>query len=278
MSPNVRKTSGKLEEFSEQKLLISLIRSGANPELAKKVISKIRSKIRGDISSRKIHQMACRALNKESKKLAALYHLDRAISELGPDGFVFEQFMAELLRARGFKVSTNQILQGACVSHEVDLIAEKEGFRIFVECKFHNHRDWTNDVKVALYVHARSLDLKNNPENNFDEFWLVSNTKFSKDAIQYGDCVGLKIVGQNHPTDYAISHMVEKTGIHPITSLSSIRKSIKKRLVEQGAFLIQHLKDDFSLLDQFRLSPEQIQRVHKEIDRIINHNGKSHGH
>ena len=45
--------------------------------------------------------------------------------------------------------------------------------------------DIKNDLKTVLYVKARMDDLRMVKENNFNDFFLVSNTSFSKDAIKF---------------------------------------------------------------------------------------------
>jgi hypothetical protein len=59
----------------------------------------------------------------------------------------------------GYTVAYNRFLQGRCVQHEIDIIAERDGRRLFAECKFHNRATYRNDVKLPLYLRARSLDL-----------------------------------------------------------------------------------------------------------------------
>ena len=96
-------------------------------------------------------------------------------------------------------------MQGACVSHEIDVIAEKTTAALVIECKFHNQPGTKSDVKVALYVQARFEDIQKQwqkqpePSRKFHEVWLATNTKLTSDAIQYASCVGLKAIGWDYP-------------------------------------------------------------------------------
>jgi hypothetical protein len=46
--------------------------------------------------------------------------------DMGPSGHPFEHFVGELLRAQGYVIQISQIVQGACVAHEIDVVAEKD--------------------------------------------------------------------------------------------------------------------------------------------------------
>lgn len=267
----VRKTSGREEVFNEDKLYKSLIRSGASKKLANSVISKVHSKLKSGMTTHQIRKQAYQMLKRESKRLAADYRLNRAILELGPDGFLFERFIAGLLDAKGYKTETNVVKKGKCVNHEIDILAEKDHRRIFIECKFHNALERTNDVKVALYVWARWKDLEANPDVNIDEFWLISNTKFSKDAIDYANCSGLNIIGENLPNHQAISRFVSETGMHPLTCLSSIRKSQKNLLIKEGKLFARDLLEDPKVLSKIGLADASLFRVIEEIESLSHH-------
>lgn len=264
----IRKTSGREELYNESKLYKSLIRAGASSALANSVLKNLRSRIKTGMSTNEIRNVAYRQLKRESKRLAADYRLNRAILELGPDGFVFEKFVAGLLEAKGFEVKTNLIKKGRCINHEIDIEAEGLGKKIYIECKFHNAQEKTNDVKVALYVWARNLDLASNPANKFDEFWLISNTKFSQDALQYAECVGLVIIGENAPNSHAISKLVADTGLHPLTCLSSLKKQHRLKLIKEGKIFAHELLENPKALARIGLNENHVYRVISEIESL----------
>ena len=71
-------------------------------------------------------------------------------------------FIAELFKQQGYKVEVGKILQGNCVSHEIDVIAVKENQLNLMECKYRNQPGVAVDVKTPLYIKARFEDVLDN--------------------------------------------------------------------------------------------------------------------
>lgn len=265
----VEKSSGEIESFNEHKLLQSLIFAGATPKQAHKIVKIVKEKAQNGISTRKVFAQAFRLLKKESKVLASHYSLSKSIHELGPDGFLFEKFISALFKAMGFETSTNNYVSGKCVKHEVDIIAKKANECIYCECKFHNHPSFKNDLKTALYVQARFQDLKSNSANNLSSFWLISNTKFSSDAIDFAKCSGLTLLGPNYPHKKALGDLAKQYHVQPITCLTTLKKSDAKKLLKKEVLLIKQLLKNPNHLDDLKLNDDQKVRIIKEIKNLV---------
>jgi hypothetical protein len=41
----------------------------------------------------------------------------------------------------------------------------------------------------------------------FHQGWLVTNTRFTGDAIQYGNCAGLKLIGWDYPAEGSLKDL-----------------------------------------------------------------------
>lgn len=123
---NIIKASGESVRFSEKNIRHSLQRAGATPEQIKSIIKKVNESIYDGISTKKIYKQVFTLLRESSRHLAARYNLKQAIMELGPSGFAFEKFFAEILNHQGYKTKIGQFLKGQCVTHEVDVVAEKD--------------------------------------------------------------------------------------------------------------------------------------------------------
>jgi len=268
--PLIKKADGTIEPFSREKLYRSLSMTGASPALIDRVIERVQKKISPGITTRKLYRMAYQCLQKEGRYLAARYSLKRAVMSLGPSGYPFEKFVGALLEKQGYETQVGVVLHGACVTHEVDVVAVKGNHRRLVECKYHNHEGIKCDVKIPLYIHARSLDLKNNsPDALIHEFWLVTNTKFTADAIQYGECVGLKLLSWDYPEGKSLKLMIEKEEVHPITCLTTLKRNQKKKLLNENVVLCHEIIENPDLLREIGLKEAQIKRVVKEVTELI---------
>lgn len=266
----IKKASGETEPFSSEKLDRSLSMTGASSALVHRVIDRVQKKISPGMTTRKLYRMAFQLLQKEARYLAARYSLKRAVMSLGPSGYPFEKFVGALLEKQGYETQVGVILQGACVTHEVDVVASKGNHRRLVECKYHNHEGIKCDVKVPLYVYARALDLKNNsPDDLIHEFWLVTNTKFTADAIKYSECVGLNLLSWDYPEGRSLKLMIEKEEVHPITCLTTLKSNQKKKLLKQNVVLCHEIIENPDLLGEIGLKEPQINRVVKEVTDLI---------
>lgn len=272
---SVRKASGVLEPFSEEKLYHSLRNSGANDLLIKWVMDQIRMKLTEGISTRRIYKEAFKLLRTKTGALAARYSLKQAIMELGPTGFPFEKFIGELLKRIGYNSLTGQIIHGRCVAHEVDVVAWNEHMQLMIECKYHNTPGNICSVQVPLYIQSRFLDVKSAweqmPENKGKNYqgWVVTNTRFSVDASTYGKCAGLHLVGWDYPRVGSLKEMVENTLIFPITVLPGLSKKQKQILIEHDIILCSDLAKNTSALQLLDLPVKTIKKIEREVKEIL---------
>jgi hypothetical protein len=250
------KADGKHETFNPEKLRFSLLNSGATPEATEEVLSHLIPSLHSGMSTGDIYRHAFGILSKINKPVARSYSLRRSVMDLGPSGFPFEDFVAEVLRAKGMECVTRQTVLGGCVAHEVDVVAYDENRLIMIEAKFHNELGTKSDLKVVLYIKARFDDLRDNvfsygsKDRKITDAWLVTNTKFSSTAIQYGVCKGMTLIGWNYPAKGNLQAMIEEEGLHPVTCLTSISGEEKKKLLEAGVVLCSNIKKNPGVLRQ----------------------------
>lgn len=278
MTPTERitiiKANGEREAFEPEKLRASLFHSGATEEAVEKVLAHILPELHDDMTSSEIYRHAFSFLQGISKPVARSYSLRRAVMDLGPSGFPFEDFVAEILKAKGFKCETRQTILGGCVPHEVDVVAYNEKKLIMVEAKFHNELGTKSDLKVVLYVKARFDDLQENVFNYggidrpITDSWLVTNTKFSSTAIHYGICKNLTMIGWNYPEKGNLQDMIEEEALHPITCLVSLSNSNKKALLAERVVLSSDIKKNPKLLNQFLGNSFNAEPVVNEINEL----------
>jgi hypothetical protein len=249
MAHTIIKASGQSEEFNIQKLVASLVRSGASEDAALDIAQKIESQITPTSHTKHIFRMAKKLLRRYNRASDMRYSIKKAIYFLGPAGYQFEKYFAKILEVYGYSVELDRIMNGYCVAHEVDIVASKENKGFVVECKYHSNSGNPTDVKIALYIHSRFADIKRsydlNPEKNFaiQQGWLVTNTRCTTDAIKYAECVGLKIVSWKYPEKDSLEKMIDNKKLYPVTILSSIRKSSLEVLFRNDIILARDIAD-----------------------------------
>lgn len=246
MSVKVTKMDGTKEDYSEEKIKASANRVGVPSELAEAMIKEIRNKLYDGIHTSEIFQIIKDYLShSNSPQYSIKYNLKESLAELGPSGYPFEQYVAALLQEVGYKTTTNQIITGKCVSHEVDVVAVKDDIKYFVEAKFHSSPNQRTDVKVPLYIRARYEDLRESNGAN-TQAWIVTNTKFTSEAITYGQCVGIKLTSWGYPHKEGIMDLIERTHLHPITILEGLTKEDKTLLLSENIVLCRQLVENQS--------------------------------
>ena len=268
---DIEKFNGDIEEFQVEKLKTSLRRSKAKEKEIDTIVERIMPTLYDGMSSKLIYEKAFSLLKEKNRTSASKYSLKRAILDLGPTGYPFERLIGALLRERGFEAQVGITLQGECVTHEVDVLAEKDGNSYTVECKFHADPRSVSNVKIPLYINSRFLDLQQhwnkNPENktHLKQGWLVTNTRFSADAIAYAECVGLKLLSWDYPEDNGLKQNIDKFTLYPITTLTSLTQEEKHRLIEKNIVLTKELFKSPESLEKIRVSPDRIKEVLTEI-------------
>jgi hypothetical protein len=266
----ITKASGEQVPFNEDNLRHSLHRASTNENTINEIIREVEKNLYDGITTKKIYQLAFGLLRKQSRHSAAKYKLKRAIMELGPSGFPFERYVAAILQHQGYKVRVGEIVKGHCVNHEIDVIAEKDNQHFMIECKFHNLPGISCDVKIPLYIHARFKDVeqqwKNIPGHNtmFHQGWVVTNTKFSGDAIQYGLCTGLHLLGWDFPKENSLRAQIDASGLYPLTCLTSVTAIEKQVLLNKGIVLCTELCQSPRLLSMAHIAADRRNSIMNE--------------
>jgi len=283
----ITKADGTRQPFDESKLIESLTNAGGTPEAIRHTVEHIRNKIaeltqtkpQTIVTTSDIYRHAFDVLRRESIPTATKYSLRRALAELGPNGFPFERYVSDVFKAWHYETLTDQIIKGSCVGHEVDVVAWNADKLIMVEAKFHNEFGLKSDLKVALYVKARFDDIKasgaifdyGNDGNTgkhraLDEGWLVTNTKFTSEAIRYGECAGLRMIGWNYPARGNLHDLITESRLHPFTCLTTLSEVDKKNLLEHNVILCKDITPE--VLKGIGLPADKISAIRKEVSQV----------
>ncbi len=270
------KSSGEKVKFSLHKLRASLEHTGADDTIVNQIINAVRDELYQGISTKEIYNRAFALLKKKKSHLASKYKLKKAIYELGPTGFPFERFVSAVLKYSGYKTMVGKTLQGKCITHETDVVAQKKKETTIVECKFHGEQGLKCNVKIPLYINSRFQDVKQHWNSNsknkslLTQGWVVTNTRFTKDALKYGKCVGLYLLSWDYPKDNGLKDRIDRLGLYPITVSTLLTNREKHFLLNRDIVLCRELIDDSFYLDHLGVSDVRKEKILNEIKLLCN--------
>ncbi len=273
MSYRVLKADGTSEYFKIEKLRRSLRRSGATPEEVIEITRSVSEKLYDGIRTQEIYRYAFDELRKSELPTAARYSLRRALFNLGPTGFPFEQYLARLFTALGYTTAVGNTIAGHCAVHEIDVAAYRPEHTFVAEAKFHARAGTKSDLQVVMYCYARLLDLRDARVCSEDycgikEFWVITNTKFTSAAERYGSCVGLKLLSWDYPKRDNLHDLIQRLGMYPITVLSSLTPTQVATLIAHNILVCQDLVEKPHILRHLHLPERRQERILAEALQV----------
>jgi hypothetical protein len=274
MKIKIVKHSGDVVDFEPEKLKKSLLKSGASQIVVEDILNKIGKEIYEGISTKQIYKRAFSLLKKEANSHAARYNLREGLRLLGPAGFFFEKYIARIFASEGYLTVTNLILQGKCVSHEIDVIAKRNDIIVMIECKFHSRREATSDVKIPLYVFSRFNDLKEKQQvifslkDSISKCWIATNNRFTSDAIDFAKCSGLNLLSWDYPKNNSLKTKNDIDCLYPVTCLTTLSIAEKDKLLVLDVILAKELVNNADKLGKIGLSSNRIKNVLKEAREL----------
>jgi Holliday junction resolvase-like predicted endonuclease len=272
MTTSVTKYDGTSEPYNEEKIRNSALRVGVPHDLQDEMLASIRDRLYDGIKTSEIFLMIKEFLRDSgAPHLAMKYNLKQSLTEIGPSGYPFEKYLSLLLHEKGYDAVINQVIPGACITHEVDVLAKKDGVTYFIEAKFHTSPSQRTDVKVPLYIKSRYDDLAANWSTGETRPWIVTNTRFSTDAIKYSECQNIILTSWAYPKGNGIADMIESTSLHPITMIDALTAGDKLRLLSSGVVTCKQLLDP---ANHHLLSRDFIKNILPDLAKIC-HNPRS---
>jgi len=242
-------STGAKEPFSLSKVYRSARRVGASKNLAREIVEKVSAEIYPGITTAEIFKRIKKQLSQSSAKAALVFNLKEGMRKLGPTGFPFEKYIGEILQRNGFKVQINQHIPGVCCKYEIDFLAKKENLLYVGECKYHNLAEGRVHLDEALANSARFLDIKAGRFLNkifkatAIKSLLVTNTKFTGEAIKYSECVRVGLLGWNYPKGEGLERLIDKEKLYPITILPSLKMNLAEAFVSRQLMLAEDVLD-----------------------------------
>lgn len=272
----VKKASGEEQPFRVEKLESSLRNAGAGDEVIKQILADIVDWIYTGVTTKKIYNRAFQLLKRLRNVSAIRYKLKQSMLEMGPTGYPFEHFIGQVFERMGYGVEVGITLEGRCVTHEMDVIATKDHHQHLVECKYRQDQGKIVTVQTPLYVRARVNDIvdRYHEEKKFEGYtftgWVVTNTRFSSDSINYGKCSGLKLLGWDYPEGNSLKNIIEQEKLYPVTALTNLTRKEKQQLLDAGIVTCPQLLDNLEILDKIQFRRSKSTALVKELNDILN--------
>ena len=271
----VKKADGRLEQYDSSKVIRTALHLGLDRAEAESLEKELSERIRDGIPTSEILSMIHELARKFRPELVHVRDLREAISALRPKPD-FEEYARIVLREAGYLVEPGRVLEGRCVSHEIDGIAFK-GEEVFViEVKHHrNHHAYTG-LGTVLELWAALEDLREGYRLGFHPYAftsaiLVCNTKISLHAERYARCKGIMYMGWRYPRAFALSDIVSSKKIYPITMLRTLSSGMIERLGDRGIVTLNQLKElrPEDLADLLKASPAEAEHIQRIAESMI---------
>lgn len=266
----IKKASGETVVFDPEKLRNSLFKAGASTEVIEQITKKITANLGKDTTTKSIYKQAYALLRQASQKLAGQYKLKTAMLEMGPSGYPFEHFVAQLFNHQGYQTKVGTHMKGRCLTHEVDILAERTDEIIIGECKYHSRAGYKSDVKIPLYVHARFQDIALGDgiqqSDKATKCAIISNTRFTSDAEAYAQCCDIQLIAWDYPNKGSLKQRIALSKHYPITCIHALTKKDKETLMHEGIVSCRQIFEKESLLERFDATKKS--RVWSEIQAI----------
>ena len=145
----------------------------------------------------------------------------------------------------GYKTEVGVVVDGDCVSHEMDVIGTNNNEQHLAECKYSKDQGKQVSIQVPLYVRARVDDIvrKRQKMPVYQDFaftgWVITNTRFSSDSIQY-----------------------------PLTVLRNLTMKAKQNLLNEGFVTCNQLLDHSDILTKLELRKSKYSDLINELNDI----------
>jgi hypothetical protein len=100
--------------------------------------------------------------------------------------------------------------------------------------------------------------------------WVVTNTRFTADAIAYGKCADLYLLSWDLPPNDGIKDRIDRLGLYPITVSTLLSNREKQFLLSRDVVLCRQLWKDKFFLDHMGISNTRKEKILEEIKQLCN--------
>jgi hypothetical protein len=271
----VTKADGSRQFFDREKVVRTCLRMGASRQMAYEVAGKVERRLYDGIPTAKVLQLVFFFMRRQQPRVSYPYDLRKGMSLMSPKP-EFEEFIQLLLSNNGFEVDPNKILVGNCGEHEVDAVARKDGVTYFVEAKHHFNYHALTGLDESRIARAILEDVTEAYESGkisqrFDRAMIITNTKYSEHAVNYGSCRNILQIGWNTPVDLSVQHMIETTNLYPLSCLKDLKRDARAQLASSGIVVMKQLiNEDLVTLSRKTGVPKQIlENIREQAEKTV---------
>ena len=97
---------------------------------------------------------------------------------------------------------------------------------------------------------------------------MVTNTRFTIDAINYAKCVGLTLFSWDYPLNNGIKDNIDSFDLYPITTLINLSKDEKKTLISKDIILVKELYENKIVLEKMQITSDRIVKILNEVKEL----------
>ena len=243
---NVKKWDETKEPYNREKVIRTLRRYGLNNSQIDDVLAKVEARHYDGITTMMLHSFIKEEIDKSQHQVRRS-DLREALAMMRPAPD-FERYVQELFRGLGYKVTSNKIIQGYCVTHEIDGVAVKDGKQYYIETKHHSKLHNRTPFIDSLAVKAKLDDIRHGYAEgknhyDFDKAILICNTKMTKHAEKYSSCVDIDHIGWNMPRGRGIDELIEESRVFPYTVIPKLSRNEIRMLSSLGVVTVQDILD-----------------------------------
>ena len=101
---------------------------------------------------------------------------------------------------------------------------------------------------------------------------MVTNTRFTLDAINYAKCVGLTLLSWNYPENNGLKANIDTLALYPITTLTALTKREKHQLLKKNIVLVKESANANEPMKSIGISEVRIQKVLTEVQKLCQNN------
>jgi hypothetical protein len=110
--------------------------------------------------------------------------------------------------------------------------------------------------------------MKPSHDRKFHQGWVYTNTRFTTDAIQYAECIGLGLTSWDYPKNNSLKYRIDMAGLHPLTALTTMTKAEKTKLLDKGIVLCKELHETPTLLNEIGVDKTRHKKILEDSEAL----------